>query len=140
MGPRVRQRTSWRSCTSIGAAAMPSSSSTTGTATSGPSNRANGGDMTIAPPNPVMPRMTPASAATSAASASTSGAKESTVHGDRLAGDEGRVLGGEEERRLGDVGALGEPPERDAGDGLLAETRGEHVVGHRGVDDRRRDR
>src|SRR5687768_18103503 len=139
MGPMTRQRTWWRSCTSIGVAAIPSSSSTTGTARSGPSNSANGGDITIAPPKPVMPRITPASAATTAASARTSGAKESTVDGDGLAGDEPGAVRGEEHREARDVVAAREPAERDAREDLLAALGREELVHHLGVEHGRRD-
>src|SRR5688572_2072196 len=140
IGPITRQRTSLRAAIHMGVAATDSSSSTTGTAARGPSSNAMGGDMTIAPPNPVMPRTMPATAAMAAASASVSGAKEPTVHGDSLAGDEAGVLGGEEERGLGNVGTLGETPERDACDGLLSEARRKQVVRHRRIHHGGRDR
>ena len=60
--------------------------------TSGPSSSASGGDITIAPPKPVMPRITPAIAPIRTASASRSGAKESTVHRDGLPGDERGIV------------------------------------------------
>ena len=52
-----------RVCHSVGTATIDSSSRTTGTATRGPSSSASGGDITIAPPNPVMPRTAPAASA-----------------------------------------------------------------------------
>src|SRR5688500_4330261 len=114
MGPITLQRTRRCVLASIGMAATPSSSSTTGTVSWAPRIIANGGDITIAPPKPVMPRITPAAIPMASARTTCSGAKESTVHGDRLAGDERGVFGGEEERRARDVGLLGEAAERDA--------------------------
>src|SRR6266511_925172 len=60
MTPITRQRTRRCVCTSIGEATIDSSSSTTATVTCEPSSSASGGDITSAPPKPVIPRTTPA--------------------------------------------------------------------------------
>lgn len=68
----MRQVIRLRVCHSIGAAMIDSSNRTAGTVTCGPSSSASGGDITIAPPKPVMPRTMPATNAIATDSASVS--------------------------------------------------------------------
>src|SRR5947207_5223180 len=75
MTPITRQRTRRCVCTSIGAATIDSSSSTTATVTCEPSSSASGGDITIAPPKPVIPRTTPAMPAIATAAVSVTSSK-----------------------------------------------------------------
>src|SRR5258706_2314333 len=139
IGPIIRQRTSARVCQTMGRAAMPSSSSTTGTVRRGPSSSANGGAITIAPPKPVMPRTTPAVAATAMA-IQVSGAEKPTVYRDGFAGDERGGLRADEERELRHVVSAREPAQRYSREHARAQLGRQLAAHHVGLEHRGRDR